>query len=267
MVREPCPLSSPGPSTHISNFYIDVVVTALSKFVSFPSVSSDPKHREDCRQAAIWLKNCLSQLGAESSLVCSHLNCFCFLYSTICKVPTIEGRNPLVLATFRGSQVSGHPRSRILFYGHYDVMSAPSEGWDTNPFILTGRNGYLYGRGATDDKGPIIVAACAASELLKRREMDCDLVMLIEGEEEVGSIGLSEAIKRSDVREKIGHIDGIIISNSTWISEERPCITYGMRGVIHCSIEVKCLLGRPSNHLSYYTSLDRKRTSRFTFWS
>lgn len=210
-----------SPTERLNVNMHDVVVTALSKFVSFPSVSSDPKHREDCRQAAIWLKNCLSQLGAESSLV-----------------PTIEGRNPLVLATFRGSQVSGHPRSRILFYGHYDVMSAPSEGWDTNPFILTGRNGYLYGRGATDDKGPIIVAACAASELLKRREMDCDLVMLIEGEEEVGSIGLSEAIKRSDVREKIGHIDGIIISNSTWISEERPCITYGMRGVIHCSIEI-----------------------------
>ena len=118
-------------------------------------------------------------------------------------------------------------------------MPAPSEGWENNPFVLTGKNGYLYGRGATDDKGPIIAAACAASELLKRREMNCDLVMLIEGEEEVGSIGFAEALRRAEVLERVGHIDGIIVSNSTWISEERPCVTYGMRGVVHCSIEVR----------------------------
>ncbi|KAI5122438.1 hypothetical protein M0805_008751 [Coniferiporia weirii] len=196
----------------------DTMMHALSKFVSIPSVSSEPKHREDCRQAAIWLKKCLTQLGAEASLL-----------------PTEEGRNPLVLATFHGSQ-SRRNRPRILFYGHYDVIAAPSDGWTSDPFTFTGRDGYFYGRGTTDNKGPILAVACAASELLGRRALECDLVFLIEGEEETGSFGFSDAVQRN--KALIGHIDAILVSNSTWISEDRPCITYGLRGVVHCSIGI-----------------------------
>ncbi|EJC98016.1 Zn-dependent exopeptidase [Fomitiporia mediterranea MF3/22] len=204
----------------------DTMLHALSKFISIPSVSSERKHREDCRQAAIWLKKCLTQLGAESSLL-----------------PTEEGCNPLVLATFHGSQ-SKQDRPRILFYGHYDIMAAPSDGWNTDPFILTGRDGYYYGRGATDNKGPILAAACAASELLSHRALGCDIVFLIEGEEEAGSVGFDAAVRRN--KEKFGRIDAILVSNSTWISEDRPCITYGMRGVVHCSIEISS--GLPDLH-------------------
>lgn len=151
------------------------------------------------------------------------------------KLPTSEGTNPLVLATFQGAQTAQN-RPRILFYGHYDVISAPSEGWDSDPFTLTGRDGYLYGRGATDNKGPILAVACAASALLAKRALACDLVFIIEGEEESGSVGFSEAVKRNI--EAIGRADAILVSNSTWISEDRPCITYGLRGVVHCSVEV-----------------------------
>lgn len=115
-------------------------------------------------------------------------------------------------------------------------MPAPTDGWNTDPFSLTGRDGYYYGRGATDNKGPILAVACAASELLSHRALECDLVFLIEGEEEEGSVGFKEAVKRN--KELIGRVDAILVSNSTWISEDRPCITYGMRGVVHCSIEV-----------------------------
>lgn len=79
------------------------------------------------------------------------------------------------------------------------MISAPPEGWASDPFTLTGRNGYFYGRGATDNKGPILAVACAASELLGRRALECDLVFLIEGEEEAGSVGFSEAVKRHKV--------------------------------------------------------------------
>ena len=65
--------------------------------------------------------------------------------------------------------------------------------------MLTGRNGYLYGRGATDNKGPVMAVACAAADLLARRALDLDLVMLIEGEEEAGSGGFAEAVKRNKV--------------------------------------------------------------------
>lgn len=197
----------------------DTMLYALSRFISIPSVGNSPEHREDCRQGAIWLRKCLNQLGASRSAL----------------VSTGELTNPLVLATFQGAS-HGVSKKRVLFYGHYDVIAAPTRDWETDPFNLTGRNGYLYGRGATDDKGPIMAVACAAAELLRRRSLNVDLVMLIEGEEESGSGGFREAVQKN--KDLIGKIDAILISNSTWIDETTPCITYGLRGVVHCSIEI-----------------------------
>ncbi|OSX56497.1 hypothetical protein POSPLADRAFT_1186649 [Postia placenta MAD-698-R-SB12] len=196
----------------------ETMVYALSKFVSIPSVSNSAAHREDCRQAAIWLRKCLTQLGAEASLL-----------------PTGDGTNPLVLATFHGTQTKRN-RPRILFYGHYDVIAASARGWSSDPFSLTGRNGYLYGRGATDNKGPIMAVACAAADLLSRRALELDLIFVIEGEEEAGSGGFKEAVRKH--KDAIGPIDAILVSNSTWIAEDTPCITYGLRGVVHCNVEV-----------------------------
>lgn len=196
----------------------DTLTYALSKFVSIPSVSCDPSHKEDCRQAAIWLKKCLVQLGAHSTLL-----------------PTGEGNNPIVLGTFEGS-VREHRKTRVLFYGHYDVISAPLDGWHSDPFTVSGLNGYLYGRGVTDNKGPIMAVACAAADLLSRRALEIDLVLLIEGEEECGSSGFGETVRKH--KNLIGDIDAILVSNSTWIAEDRPCITYGLRGVVHCALEI-----------------------------
>ncbi|KAF5381886.1 hypothetical protein D9757_007553 [Collybiopsis confluens] len=195
---------------------------ALSKFVSIPSISCSPAHREDCRQAAIWLKKCLQQLGAKTQLLPT-----CSTGST----------NPLVLGTFTGNQgPSSRLRPRLLFYGHYDVFPAPPRGWNSDPFAMDGKNGYLYGRGVTDNKGPIIASAFAAAELLCGRSLGVDVVFLIEGEEECGSVNFSTTIEK--YKDQIGHIDAILVSNSTWISEDTPCITYGLRGVVHCSIEI-----------------------------
>lgn len=79
-------------------------------------------------------------------------------------------------------------------------MAAPPEGWHSDPFVLTGRNGSLYGRGATDNKGPIMAVACAAAALLRRRSLAVDLVLLIEGEEECGSTGFENAVRMHKVR-------------------------------------------------------------------
>ena len=86
-----------------------------------------------------------------------------------------------------------------IVHSHYDVISAPLEGWKSDPFSLSGRDGYLYGRGVTDNKGPIMAAACAAAELLGRRQLELDLVFLIEGEEETGSSGFGEGVRRHKV--------------------------------------------------------------------
>ncbi|KIL67904.1 hypothetical protein M378DRAFT_191433 [Amanita muscaria Koide BX008] len=197
----------------------DTMIYALSKFVSIRSVSSSPAHRDDCQQAAVWLKKCLSQLGAQTSLISAG-----------------DGNNPLVLATFSGAK-SARTKPRVLFYGHYDVIIASKEGWESDPYKLTGRNGYLYGRGVTDDKGPVMAVAFAAAELLSRKALELDLVFLIEGEEESGSRGFADAVsKHKDV---IGHIDAILLSNSTWITDDKPCTTYGLRGVVLCSLEIR----------------------------
>lgn len=92
-----------------------------------------------------------------------------------------------------------------LFVRHYDVIAAgAASSWDHDPFQLTGFNGYLYGRGVSDNKGPVLAVACAASEMLARRSLDIDLVLLIEGEEEAGSGGFTEAVKKYKVSPSAG---------------------------------------------------------------
>nr|ODO00935.1 di- and tripeptidase [Cryptococcus depauperatus CBS 7855] len=196
----------------------DIMLYALSKLVAVPTIS-DNAHRESCRQGAHLLKNILSQLGASSEVLFGE-----------------QGRNPLVLATFAG-QDTGKPRKRLLFYGHYDVQPATEGDWATNPWELSGRNGYLYGRGVTDNKGPIMAVACAAATLRQKRELNLDLVMIIEGEEEAGSGGFASAVREH--KAKIGHVDAVLLSNSTWINEEDPCVVFGMRGVVYANLSVE----------------------------
>lgn len=196
----------------------DVMLYALAKLVAIPSVS-DNAHREDCRQSAHLLRRLLTQMGAQASLL-----------------PTIEGKNPLVMAKFRGQAASPLTRKRVLSYGHYDVQPATEVDWTTDPWELSGRNGYLYGRGVADNKGPIMAVACAAASLQERRLLDVDLVMIIEGEEESGSAGFLQALRR--YKDDIGHIDTILLSNSSWIGEDDPCVVFGLRGVIYANLSI-----------------------------
>ncbi|KAI0306265.1 Zn-dependent exopeptidase [Multifurca ochricompacta] len=202
------------------NAYNDTLIFALSKFVSIQSVSSFDDRREDCRQAAIWLTKCFAQLGASSKT----------LYADEEAV-----HNPIVFACFNGAQGSSR-KPRILFYGHYDVIAAPPAGWGSDPFKLTARNGFLYARGVADDKGPVLAVACAAADLLRARKLGVDLLFLVEGEEETGSGGFVDTVLR--YKDFIGEVDAILVSNSSWIAYDVPSITYGLRGVVHCNIEI-----------------------------
>ena len=96
---------------------------ALSKFITIPSISCDPAHREDCRQGAIWLRKCLGQLGAHTLLVCVTFISLYGIRSCILQLPTGEGNNPIVLATFEGS-ITKKPKRRILFYGYILTFSS-----------------------------------------------------------------------------------------------------------------------------------------------
>ncbi len=165
-------------------------------------------------------------------------------------INTSEPHNPIVFAKFRGNPATTGSRKKILFYGHYDVIPAEDDQgkWKHDPFALTGEGGYLYGRGVSDNKGPIMAAIYAAHELASEQSLDSDIIFLIEGEEETGSRGFEAAIQaRKDL---IGHVDWILLANSYWLDDHVPCLTYGLRGVIHATVQVE------SKHPDLHSGVD-----------
>jgi di- and tripeptidase len=131
-----------------------------------------------------------------------------------------------------------------------DVVPADNKQnkWIIDPFQMRGINGYLYGRGVSDNKGPIMAALYGVVDLVHEKELESDITFLIEGEEESGSRGFKDAIRRH--KDLIGDIDYIILANSYWLDDEVPCLTYGLRGVLHATVNVD------SNHPDVHSGVD-----------
>ncbi|KAL5117333.1 hypothetical protein ACEQ8H_004778 [Pleosporales sp. CAS-2024a] len=211
----------------------DLMVESLTRFVSFQTVSSMPRYRADCRRGASYLRSVFQNFGAVTEMI-----------------NTAEPYNPIVFAKFRGNPATAASRKKILFYGHYDVIPAENEHrkWKHEPFSLTGEGGYLYGRGVSDNKGPIMAAIYAAHELANEQSLDSDIIFLIEGEEESGSRGFEKAVQaRKDL---IGDVDWILLANSYWLDDHVPCLTYGLRGVIHATVKIE------SKHPDLHSGVD-----------
>ena len=208
----------------------DELFASLRKFVSYRTVAKNPSCVGECHEAADFLRKLFNAFGAHTSLISPQ-----------------DEINPLLLAKF---EASVHPQRKktLLFYGHYDVVDAqnhPSTGnWYADPFTLHPLNGFLYGRGVTDNKGPILAALYAVAELVQNDALACNIVFLIEGDEEAGSRGFRNAVKAH--KDEIGHVDYILLSNSYWLDDHVPCVTFGMRGVVHANIEVSS--GKPDLH-------------------
>lgn len=205
----------------------------MKQFVFFRTVSSDFRYKADCRRGASWLRQTFKKFGAATETIA-----------------TENGYNPIILAKFRGNPKVSQTRRKILFYGHYDVIPAENEQgkWIADPFSLQGIDGYLYGRGTSDNKGPIIAAILAVADLAAAQALDSDIVFIIEGEEECGSRGFAKAIR--DNKKLIGDIDWILLANSYWLDDHVPCLTYGLRGVIHATVSVE------SSHPDLHSGVD-----------
>lgn len=133
------------------------------------------------------------------------------------------------------------PKKRtILVYGHYDVQPAGIEdGWATDPFKLTvDDKGRMYGRGSTDDKGPVL-GWVNAIEAHQKAGVDfpVNLLMCFEGMEEYGSEGLDDFIN-AEAKKFFKDADAVCISDNYWLGTEKPCLTYGLRGCSYYSIEI-----------------------------
>jgi di- and tripeptidase len=208
----------------ISKTSNEQLIDALSKFVSYRTVSSDPRFKVDCRRGASYLRSVLKNFGATTEMLGTEDSC-----------------NPIILARFRGNPATAAKRKKILFYGHYDVVAANTETgrWIVDPFTMQGIDGYLYGRGTSDNKGPIMAAIFACAELTREQALGSDIIFLIEGEEECGSRGFEKTVRAN--KDKIGDIDWILLANSYWLDDRTPCLTYGLRGVIHATVRVESI--------------------------
>lgn len=122
-----------------------------------------------------------------------------------------------------------------------DVQPALREdGWDTEPFVLTEKDGKLYGRGASDDKGPVLcwIHAIEAYQALNI-DIPVNIKFIFEGMEESGSEGLDDLLfARKDTF--LNDVDYVCISDNYWLGKEKPCITYGLRGICYFFVEVQC---------------------------
>lgn len=210
-----------APAENIQRTTNEQLIESLRNFISYRTVSSDPVYKSDCHRGASFLRSVLKNLGARTEMLAT------------------EGTlNPIILAKFKASPTKIGRRKKILFYGHYDVIGAENvQGrWICDPFSMEGIDGYLYGRGASDNKGPIMAAIYAVAELVAEKALNADVIFLLEGEEECGSRGFADAIQKN--KHLIGNIDWILVANSYWLDDHTPCLTYGLRGVIHATLQI-----------------------------
>ena len=143
---------------------------------------------------------------------------------------------PVIIARYGNNK----NKRTILVYGHYDVQPALMEdGWATNPFDLTiDDKGRMYGRGSTDDKGPVLGWLNAIEAHQKAGvEFPVNLLCCFEGMEEYGSEGLEEFIE-AEAKNFFKDADAVCISDNYWLGTEKPCLTYGLRGVNYYSVGI-----------------------------
>ncbi|XP_022083773.1 cytosolic non-specific dipeptidase-like [Acanthaster planci] len=132
-------------------------------------------------------------------------------------------------------------KKTVCIYGHLDVQPAKREdGWDTDPFVLTEKDGKMYGRGSTDDKGPVLawLNVIEAYRALKQ-DIPINIKFCFEGMEESGSVGLERMIE-SRKETFFKGVDYLCISDNYWLGRNKPCITYGLRGFSYFFVEVEC---------------------------
>lgn len=192
----------------------DRFLEELFALLRFPSVSADPKFKDDITKTAEFVAQKLRDAGADHVEVCQ------------------TAGYPVVY----GEKLSNPSLPTVLVYGHYDVQPAdPLELWDTPPFEPTIRDSKIYARGACDDKGQFYMHVKAFEYMVQNDELSCNIKFMIEGEEEVGSANLGTFVKENKDRLKA---DVIVISDTAMISMEQPSIETGLRGLSYVEVEV-----------------------------
>jgi acetylornithine deacetylase/succinyl-diaminopimelate desuccinylase-like protein len=195
----------------------------LKQFLTIPSISALSNHKNDMNEAAKWVAAKLEKAGLENVEI--H--------------PTAG--HPIVYAEHNHAP----DKPTVLIYGHYDVQPVdPLNLWETPPFEPTIRDGKLYARGATDDKGQLFLHVKAVEALLSQENaLPVNVKFCIEGEEEISSPNLPAFMETNADKLKA---DVIVISDTSLLEKGKPAISTGLRGL--CSLEVSVVTANTDLH-------------------
>jgi acetylornithine deacetylase/succinyl-diaminopimelate desuccinylase-like protein len=187
----------------------------LLEFIRIPSVSAKSEHNPDTRRTAEWLRDRMEGAGLEAEVL-------------------ETAGHPVVLGEWRGA---GPGAPTVLVYGHYDVQPAePLDLWDSPPFEPEFRDGRLYARGSADDKGQLYLHIKATEAHLKEEgALPVNLIVLAEGEEEIGSPNLVPFVEAQ--RERLA-CDAVVISDSGMFAPGQPSILFSLRGLAYFEVRV-----------------------------
>lgn len=195
-------------------------VRHLADFVSIPSVSSDRRHPEHLRRAAVWLRARLQDAGVPRTAL-------------------IETSGaPLVWGEW-----SVHAAApTVLMYGHYDVVPPGRKAaWHSPPFVCVRRGRFMYGRGTSDDKGPLLAQLAAVQAwATSAGHPPVNVLCVYEGEEEVGSPHLRGLLRANRLpRPTTGAVDAVLVCDTRMLAAGRPALMIGLRGTLAAEVEVR----------------------------
>jgi acetylornithine deacetylase/succinyl-diaminopimelate desuccinylase-like protein len=194
----------------------DQFIDELLEFLRIPSISSLPDHAPDVQRAAEWIENRMKTAGIESVRI----------------IPT--GGHPVVY----GDWLHAPGRPTVMIYGHFDTQPVdPLDLWDSPPFEPSIRDGRIYGRGASDDKGNVFIPVIVAESMLKTDgALPVNLKFLIEGQEEIGSPQMSGFMEKN---KDLLSCDLVLSADGGQWDENQPGLTLGTRGLSALYIDVQ----------------------------
>ncbi|KAI1729264.1 peptidase family m20/M25/M40 domain-containing protein [Ditylenchus destructor] len=202
-------------------------IERLREAVEIPSVSAEAARRNEVFRMVDWTQKQMEALNIKCHQVENGMQTF--PDGSAIKLP------PVIF----GQLGENKQKKTLLVYGHLDVQPADlSDGWNTEPFQLVEKDGKMFGRGSTDDKGPVI-AWLNAIEVMQSLgiEIPVNIKFVFEGMEESGSEGL-EQVLQAHKSTFLADIDWTCISDNYWVGKKKPCITYGLRGICYYGVEI-----------------------------
>ena len=196
-----------------TEIHADRFLEELKDFLRIPSISADPAYAGEIKKASNFLVNAMKDLSIDTTEYIS------------------EG-HPIVY----GSKHLNDAYPTVLIYGHYDVQPAdPIDLWDTPPFDPTVRDGKIYARGACDDKAQVYLILKALESLIAQDALHCNVKLLFEGEEEIGSRTLEEFISSN---KSLLSSDAFLVCDTSMPGINQPALIHSLRGICYCEVTV-----------------------------